>query len=188
MPTAVESPRCTNSGPDDSHYSDSQRPSKKRSIQHPKVLKQKSIVGREDTRMSSKVECLWADSDNIDYEEARKSILKQWTESGLPDKKFLEKAVDLFAEYQKLPKKCIKEYLEFSDSVENAGVDSTRYFKWQAEQLDLLASMRERPFKNITLGRFSESLLKADWKHANDESAIINRYLLYTEMSDKPEI
>jgi mRNA-degrading endonuclease YafQ of YafQ-DinJ toxin-antitoxin module len=139
--------------------------------------------------MSRKVALLWAGRDDDGQcDEVRNSTLKQWTESGPLDKKFLEKAVDLLAEDLKVPMKTMKEHLEWKKYVENVEIDPKRYFKWQADQGQLLYSLQNKGFEDITPERFSDSLLKADWKHSNEDSAVVNTYVLYGEISEKPQI
>ena len=51
-----------------------------------------------------------------------------------------------------------------------------------------MAREKGKGFDDIALETFSRSLITADWKDANDDSAIVNAYLLNAELSLKPEI
>lgn len=189
MSTAVDSTQYTVSARDESHHPDAPASDKKRSIQHPKVLSQVSIADREGyMRMWNKVSRLWADFEGIAYEEVRDAILAQWIKSEPVNKKFLEKAVDLLVEFQNRPMKSMKDCLEWSDYLEKAEIDSKTYHSWVQEQYKQLACKKREGFENITLERFSKCLLTADWKDANDDSAIVNAYLLNAELCLKPEI
>lgn len=185
MSIVVESNPYTASVPDASHYLVARASVEKRSIQQPKV------TGKDDesyTRMADKVSYLWAGSEGTAYDEVESAILKRWTESRPSDREFLEKAVDLFVESQKWPMNSMKDTLEWLEYMKKFGIDSKRYFAWVHEQYELLARERRKGFDDITLERFSKSLVTADWKDANDDSARVNIYLLNTEASLKPEI
>ena len=186
MSTAAESNPYTYTAfvQDASHYLVARASVKKRSIQ-PKV------TGKDDeryTRMLGKALYLWAGFEGTAYDEVGSAILKRWTESSLSDKKFLENAVDLLVEFQKRPMKSMKDSLEWSEHLKKSGIDSKRYLAWVDEQYELLAREKRKGFDDITLKRFSDSLITADWRDANDDSAIVNAYLLNTEASLKPEI
>ena len=185
MSTAAELNPYPVSVPDTSHNLVIPASVKDRSIQQPK------LTGKDDecyTRMLDKVSCLWADCEDSPYLEVINAILKRWTESGPSDKKFFEKAVDLFSEFQNRPMKSVKDSWEWLEYLKKSGIDLFRYTAWVDEQYELLAREKRKGFENITLERFSRSLITADWKDANDDSAIVNLYLLNTKASLKPEI
>lgn len=157
-----------------SHYLVVRASVEKRSIQQPKV------TGKDDesyTRMADKVSYMWPDPEGTAYDEVESAILKRWTESRPSDREFLEKAVDLFVESQKWPMKSMKDTLEWLEHMKKSGIDSKRYFAWVHEQYELLAREKRKGFDDITLERFSKSLVTADWKDANDDSARVNIYL-----------
>ena len=82
----------------------------------------------------------------------------------------------------------MKDCLEWSDYVKKNKINSKRYFLWVQEQYELLARRKRKDFEDISLERLSECLMVADWKDANDESAVVNAYLLTADLSPKPEI
>ncbi|KAN0070040.1 hypothetical protein V8E54_011621 [Elaphomyces granulatus] len=106
-------------------------------------------------RMRNILSPLWAGYGGA-YYEVRAAILDQWNKSGPVDRKFLEKAVVLFVEFQNRPMESIKDCLEWSDYLEKAGIDPERYFSWVQEQYDLLACKQNEGFVDITLERFSK--------------------------------
>ncbi len=185
MSPAVESNLPTAPVPDASHDLGTGASVKKRSIQHPKV------VGKDDshfTRIVDKASYLWAGLEGNAYDEVVNAILNQWTESEPSDKKFLETAIDLLVEFQNRPMKNMKDSLEWSEHVKKSGINLKRYLAWVDDQYERLAREKGKDFDEITLEMFSRSLITADWKEANDESAIVNAYLLNTEPSLKPDI
>jgi hypothetical protein len=78
--------------------------------------------------------------------------------------------------------------VKWSYKVQLTDIDSERYFSWVEKQYQLLAHLKSKDFQNITLEKFSESLRSANWRNADDGSAIVNAYLLNADLSSKPEI
>jgi hypothetical protein len=175
----------TVSVPDASHYPVARSSVKELSTQQPKVTDKED---ERHKRIVDKTSYLWAGFEGNAYDEVVDAIVNQWTESGPPDKKFLEKAVDLLVDFQNRPMKNMKDSLEWSERLKESGIDSKRYLAWVDEQYERLAREKHKGFDDITLKKFSLSLTLADWKDANDDSAIVNAYLLKAEPSLKPEI
>ncbi|KAL9627537.1 MAG: hypothetical protein Q9164_007576, partial [Protoblastenia rupestris] len=185
MSTAVESYPYTASVPDASRYLVARASVKKRLIQQPKV------TGKYDEhyrRIVDKASYLWAGFEGHAYDEVVTAILKQWTESEPLYKIFLETAIDLLVEFQNRPMKNMKDSLEWSERLRKSGIDLKRYLAWVDDQYERLAREKGKGFDDITLETFSRSLITADWKDANHDSAIVNAYLLNAEPSLKPEI
>ena len=149
------------------------------------------MTGKDDAchkRMLDKVLSLWTGMVGSAYDEVCVTIFEQWTVSPLSDKRFLENAVDLLVEFQNRPMKSMKDSSEWLEHVRKTGIDSKRYLVWVDEQYEILACKERKGFDNLTLEMFSKSLVIADWKNANDDSAMVNAYLLNTEASFRPEI
>jgi hypothetical protein len=185
MSTGAESNLNIASVPDASHYLVAQVSINKRSMEQPKVK------GEDDEhykRMPNNLAHLWSGSKGVAYDEVGNAILEQWFDSGPPDKNFIEKAVDVLIEFQKRPMKSMKDSLEWLEHLKKSEIDSKKYFAWVDEQYEFLAREKRKGIDDISLERFSSSLLTANWRDANDDSAIVNAYLLNTETSLCPEI
>lgn len=188
MSATIDSTQRTVSDCDESLHSDALASDKKRMIQH---LKANSTAGDDsDTlnQMRRNISHLWAGYHSIAYFKVRDAILNEWRKSESVDRQFLERAVVLLISFQHRPMESMKDCLDWSKRVEKSGIDSDRYFSWVKEQYEQLARERREGFEDITLERFSESLMEADWKNANDESVIVNSFLWNADISRKPDI
>lgn len=189
MSTVVVPTRSNVSVLDVSHYLDGRRLSKKRLILYLIGEKLKSLNrGGGFKRILGKLRNLWPGLRTAVYDEVRVATLEQWIESPLLDKKFLEKAIDLLAEFQNWSMKNRDDRCDWLSYLEKAEIDLKRYFRWVDEQYELVTRKKRKGFKDITLKRFSDCLVTADWKYSNDESAIFNTYLLDTKAGLEPEI
>lgn len=188
MSAAVRSYQHTLAVPEKSHHLVPPEPNKE-SIKHSKVPGQKSTEDHEGYKwMWDKVSLLWPGCEEIAYHEARMAILEQWAASGPLDKKFLEQAIVLLVDFRNRPLKKLMDFVDWANYLETVDIDPDKYFTWVKEQNELLTRLKNKGFENITLERFSDSLITADWRIGNDESAVVNVFLLHTEISEMPEI
>jgi hypothetical protein len=135
-----------------------------------------------------KLEHLWEGFEHRAYKDVNSVLFEQWRTSAPPEKQFLENAVDLLIEFHKQPIRNIKDSLEWLEHLRISGIDSTKYLTWVDTLYELLAREKNKDFENITLEKALNSLHTANWKDANDESAIANSYLSNTVASLHPNI
>jgi hypothetical protein len=136
--------------------------------------------------MHDKVLRLWEDFEGTAYEGVRNDILADWKSSDGPQREFLTRAVELLAEFQKQPMKTMMDSLKWSKYLETAKIEPRKYLAWAQNQYEQL-EVNKRKFFDISLETLSGCLSKADWKTANDDSAIFNAYLLNADLNTKPD-
>ena len=159
--------------------------SESHSIQRPEIVAQDHDGAKG---MKDKLSLLWAGSEGHAYKVVTSAIFEQWTKYKQPEKEFLEKAVELLVKFQDRTMEHMLDTLDWLDYVKGSGIDTEKYLAWSERQYKLLASEKSRGFDNITPKQFSDCLEKADWKTCNDDSAIVNAYLLYAGKNIKPEL
>jgi hypothetical protein len=148
---------------DESHRPDALASDKKRTAEH---LRPQHFVRKEDnsTQVWKEISHLWAGNEGIAYQEIRREIFEMWRRYTPVDKRFLEKAVTLLTEFQNRTMESMKDCLERSKYLGQAGIDSKEYFAWVGERYESLASKKREAFEDITFKKFRECLKEADWK------------------------
>lgn len=170
---------------DEAKKSDPHRTRERPSPQSPSL---KPGLSESSTQLRIDVSKLWSESDSAAYTETRKKIAAQWSSAtGESRKRFLERAVELLADHQSRPMASPKDTLDWLKYLDTSGIDPERYLDWAQEQYKLLAA-EKRKFYNISIKRFSECLSRAHWLDGNDESAIVNAYLLDADRYVMPQI
>ena len=174
----------------DEYLADDEALNSRRTIQlHHRELSQSDVPSNKAVSgMVYKCLRLWHGCSGVAYTDVRLAIVDKWEESSPVDRKFLEDAVDLLQIFQTRTMESTINSWDWSNEVIQTKIDAARYFSWVQDQYQLLARKKRQGFDNITLERFIDCLLKANWMHANDESAVVNFYLLNADLSRKPEI
>ena len=130
---------------------------------------------------------LWSESNEPAYIKTRNKMAAEWRTIGKSRRLFLERAVALLAEHQSWPMAGPKDMLDWLRHLEESGIDQQKYLDWEQKQHELLAA-EKRMFYDISVEKFSECLSRAQWLDGNNESAIVNAYLLYADRFVDPQI